>query len=117
MLKRIVNWLCLLLLLVVLFVLYGVYQCLTLSGSNIYGINIVTEINQRKWMNLLSDGIQHQEESTLNNIYFTVKTTPGNYEKRILPAHISWFQKVNKETVRLVSDITGVYIIGLHVKF
>ena len=33
------------------------------------------------------------------NIYFTVKTTPGNYEKRIRPLQISWFQKVNKDMV------------------
>ena len=35
------------------------------------------------------------------NIYFTVKTTPENYEKRIRPLQISWFQKVNKTMVTI----------------
>ena len=35
------------------------------------------------------------------SIYFTVKTTPGSYEKKIRPLQISWFQKVNKEMVSL----------------
>ena len=37
------------------------------------------------------------------NIYFTVKTTPENYEKRIRPLQISWFQKVNKNMVTYIT--------------
>ena len=37
------------------------------------------------------------------NIYFTVKTTPENYEKRIRPLQISWFQKVNKTMVTYIT--------------
>ena len=33
------------------------------------------------------------------SIYFTVKTTPGNYEKRMRPIKLTWFQKVNKHMV------------------
>ena len=45
-----------------------------------------------------------QIQSSLN-IYLTIKTTPGNYEKRILPSKMTWFQKVNKDMVRLSNSL------------
>ena len=104
----------------VLLVTYGSYWHLNLPESKII-IPSDTRNNVRNQFHhdlfLLEDrlnlgkssnnNIQHSEQSNLN-IYFTVKTTPGNYEKRIHPLQISWFQKVNKE---MVSSFIDIYVL------
>ena len=95
----------------VLLVAYGIYWHSNLSENKIFitsdtNHNVRNQFSDKSFLlehsfNLgksSTDSPHHSEQSSLN-IYFTVKTTPGNYEKRIHPLQISWFQKVNKEMV------------------
>ena len=96
---------------VVLLVAYGNYWHLNISENKIIitsdtNHNVRNQFSDKSFLlehsiNLgrgSTDRLYHPEQSSLN-IYFTVKTTPGNYEKRIHPLQISWFQNVNKEMV------------------
>ena len=84
------------------------------AGNNIIISNIMTTINNKfddnflpvsnnSSKSILSSDLHPPDRSDIN-IYFTVKTTPGNYAKRIRPLQISWFQKVNKEMVSGARD-------------
>ena len=88
------------------------------AGNNTIISNILTTINSDDKAPPIIDVLPKSSSSSKNilgndlhppiqsdiNIYFTVKTTPGNYEKRIRPLQISWFQKVNKEMVSDARD-------------
>lgn len=115
MVKSIIQSLRLILKVVLLLTIYSAsYLCLTdLDASNTaeyvtdkvnckFHDNSLIEIATIK--NYLSN--LHRPKPPYNfNVYFTVKTTPRNYEKRILPSQISWFQKVDKDMV----SIRGYY--------
>lgn len=83
------------------------------AGNNTIISNILTRINSNdktlpesssSSKNVLAELHPPTISADINRIYFTVKTTPGNYEKRIRPLQISWFQKVNKDMVSDARD-------------
>ena len=89
-------------------VIYGSYRCFKLrEGTFIVARDVASvksydhayllESNLKLGNNTLNN-FRHPKQSSLN-VYFTVKTTPENYEKRIRPLQMSWFQQVNKEMV------------------
>ena len=47
----------------------------------------------------LYKGDNSQFFNILNNVFFTIKTTPKNYEIRIHTSNITWFQKVDRKMV------------------
>ena len=109
MVKSIIQSLRLILKVALLLAIYSAsYLCLTdLGGSNTalratgevdckFHDNFVFDIASIK--SFLSNFNRPKPQSNFN-IYFTVKTTPRNYEKRIRPLQISWFQKVDKDAV------------------
>ena len=71
-----------------------------------------TAVNYLAFKRFMYEESDSSHDSTPNdhsnlNIYFTVKTTPGNYEKRMRPIKLTWFQKVNKQMVsHWLSSIT-----------
>ena len=89
------------------------------AGNNTIISNIVTTINSDDKTLPIINALPESSSSSKNirgddlhppirsdiNIYFTIKTTPGNYEKRIRPLQISWFQKMNKEMVSDARDL------------
>ena len=96
-------------------IFYGGRVAASYAGNNIIISNIMTTINSNKFddnfllvsnnssKSILSSDLHPPDRSDIN-IYFTVKTTPRNYAKRIRPLQISWFQKVNKEMVSGARD-------------
>ena len=93
---------------VILSVIYTSFMCLKLPEgtftvtSNVYSVKSCDQVylleNNPRLSNSTSNNFRHPKQSSIN-VYFTVKTTPGNYEKRIRPLQMSWFQKVSKEMV------------------
>ena len=93
---------------VVLSVIYGSYRCFKFREGTFIVASDVSSVksydhaylleNNLRLNNNTSNNFRHPKQSSLN-VYFTVKTTPGNYEKRIRPLQVSWFQKVSKEMV------------------
>ena len=90
---------------VVLLVIYGGYWCILYSGDNIATFNIKDGTHARFYEKFLYEtrhssinSFKSNDQSSLN-IYFTVKTTPRNYENRIRPLQMSWFQKVSRKMV------------------
>ena len=113
--KSIIQSLRLILKIVLLVTIYSAsYLCLTdLAGSNT-AKHVTGEANCEFHDNLLINiasiknylsNLYRPKPPYNFNIYFTVKTTPRNYVKRILPSQISWFQKVDKDLVSIRSYI------------
>ena len=107
---------------VILSVIYGSYRCFKLrEGTFIVARDVSSVINDHAYLlesgnlrlsNNTFNSFRHPKQSS-RNVYFTVKTTPGNYEKRIRPLQMSWFQKVNKEMVSMFSPIAmRIYAYG-----
>ena len=110
MVKSIIQSLRLILKVVLLLAVYSAsYLCWTdLNGSSTAHQRETGEVDCKFHDNFVIDiaGIKsilsnfyRPKPSTNFNVYFTVKTTPKNYEKRIQPLQISWFQKVDKDAV------------------
>lgn len=105
------------LIIVVLLVVYGGYKCLNLPANIVNtkeNVNDRSRVHdkflfERSNLNKSFPGSPLSPEQSSLNIYFTVRTTPGNYEKKIRPLQISWLQKVSKGMVSSVfSAVTPV---------
>ena len=113
MVKSIIQSLLLILKVVLLLTIYSAsYLCLTDLDASNTAEYVTDKVNCKFHDNSLIDiatiknylSNLHRPRPPYNfNVYFTVKTTPRNYEKRILPSQISWFQKVDKDMVSIRS--------------